>query len=239
VSKKITGGLNMNSKSKKVFLTLFVVLILVILEGCSSSPNKNINVSVPVKDENSQITSSSSSSSTRGNKYPVIDQSTLASSSTIVLKKPLETKLFALSVPESWTVTNEGDATSPMNQYILFNKKSDDIYGGGVMRQEWNALPSESNPDLQTFLREMLPNHASATETDQLTGFFTDTYLMKVDESMPAASGQTNVTHWTYIIFIDKNNSITTKRVAYELFFNTDLASEADAVKIAESFKLT
>jgi hypothetical protein len=232
------GELDVNSKSKNLFLPLLVALILVILEGCSSAPNKNINISVPVKNETSQITNNSSSPSYQGNNYPVIDQSTLSSSSTIVLKKALKTNLFAISVPESWTAANEGNSISPMNQYILFNKISDDIYGGGVMRQEWNALPGESNPKLSMFLMWLLPNNASAAETVQLTGFFTDTYLMKVDKDMPATSGKTNVSHWTYIIFIDKNNSTPTKFVAYELFFNNDLASEADAVKIAESFKL-
>ncbi len=70
-----------------------------------------------------------------------------------------------------------------------------------------------------------------------MPGFPMDAYLMKVEQEAPAAF-QMYGTHWTYIVFVDSQNSDGSKATAYKLFFNADFASEADAVKVAQSFKL-
>jgi hypothetical protein len=111
-------------------------------------------------------------------------------------------------------------------------------YSGGVYVQKFNAHEGEKMPSLDALLQWMMPNHSEITNKKEIYGFFTDTYFLNLERSKLAASGDTTTTNWSYIIFIDKNKSTDTKFVAYELFFNNNFVPEADAIKIAGTFKL-
>jgi hypothetical protein len=244
-------------KKKATACWIIATLIVMLLAGCLSLPAKNSTTSLADKQStnDSELTDngvSANSSSSNGNmnstesssasseiSYPVIDQSTLASSSKLILNQTVTTNLYTISVPESWDVKNLGNTeNSPLVPMLYFNMKSDTVYGGGIYLQESDAVAGQTIPNMDDLLQGMLPNHTVITDKERLTGLFTDAYLLKVDQSLPAASGDTTVTHWTYIILVDKNQTTTTKLVGYELFFSSDLASEADAVKVADSFRL-
>jgi hypothetical protein len=124
---------------------------------------------------------------------------------------------------------------------LYFNRKSETIsetvFGGSILYQESLGGGVEPTKIMDEMLQGMLPN-PDITDTKRLTGLFTDAFLLKVDQTQPAASRDTTVTHWTYVILVDKKKTTATNLVGYELFFKSDFASEADAVKVAESFRL-
>ena len=229
----------MNQKSGKVLFIVLAVSAAVTVSGCRGPAGTASGASSAlVGSSAAKMPQSSSVSSLQGDSITSADPFTLAGGSHIKLGKTVTTKQFTLSVPESWSVSPEGDASSSAGQYVLFDKKSDEVYGGGVMKQEWKAQKGEKKIGLPAFLQWMLPNHTSISQTERLPGFSMDAYLLKVEQEVPAAS-QTYGTHWTYLVFVDSKNSDDSKVTAYQLFFNADFASEADAVKVAQSFQLT
>lgn len=229
----------MKPKSGKMLFAVLAVSAAVTVSGCRGPAGAVSGASAASGGSSAaEVSQSSSASSLQGDSLPSADPFTLAGGSHIKLGKTVTAKQFTLSVPESWSVSPEGDASSSAGQYVLFDKKSDEVYGGGVMKQEWKAQKGEKKIGLPAFLQWTLPNHTSISQTERLPGFSMDAYLMKVEQEAPAAS-QTYGTHWTYLVFVDSKNSDDTKVTAYQLFFNADFASEADAVKVAQSFKLT
>lgn len=206
------GMMMINQKKYSSLLWLIPSLIALLLTGCTNSSVKS-----------SQI------------KYPIINYSNLASSSTIKLSQKVKTKFFSISIPASWNVN---EISNPSGS-LYFNKKSDTDFSGGIYCQEYDVNKGESMPETDALLHWMLPNHSVIKNTTQISGLSTDTYLLQVEQSQPAATGDLRTTNWTYIIFFDRNKTTNTKFVAFELFLNTNIASEADAVKIASSFKLS
>lgn len=217
----------MKPQRARSFVAAVVVLTAAALTGCSDTKGAASNASAV------------SSAVSQSDSWPSVDPSVLASESHITLEKTVTTEQFTLSVPQGWSVSQEGDDSSSTAQYVLFDKKSDKVYGGGVMKQEWKAQKGEKKIELPALLQWTLPNHTSISETERLPGFSMDAYLLKVEQEVPAADSQWNGTHWTYIVFVDSENSDASKFTAYELLFNADFASEADTVKVAQSFKLT
>lgn len=217
----------MKPQRARLFVAAVVVLTAAALTGCSGTKGAVSSASAV------------SPAVSQSDSWPSVDPSVLASESHITLGKTVTTKQFTLLVPQEWSVSQEGNASSSTAQYVLFDKKSDDVYGGGVMKQEWKTQQGEKKIELPALLQWMLPNHTSISQTERLPGFSMDAYLLKVEQEAPAADSQWNGTHWTYLVFVDSQNSDASEATAYELFFNADFASEADAVKVAQSFKLT
>lgn len=228
----------MKPKSGKILFAILAVSAAVAVSGCSGLAGTVSVASLSsVGSSVAEVYQQPPGSSFQVDSWPSADPFALAGGSHIKLGKTVTTKQFTLSVPENWSVSQEGSTSSSAAQYVLFDKKSDEVYGGGVMRQEWKAYRGEKKIDLPALLQWMLPNHTFISQTERLPGFSMDAYLMRVEQEAPAAS-QTYGTHWTYIIFVDSLNSDASKVTAYKLFFNADFASEADAVKVAQSFKL-
>lgn len=227
----------MKFKGKKAFPALLIgVCIPVILVGCSHS--KKIDAPVSVKSITSQIASSVPSSSAQENSHTVIDQTTLAASSTLTLNQTVKTTRFTVCVPKSWGWRDLGDTATPM---LYFNMKSNTDFGGIIYMAGYVSNESGQDTDFADYaIRSiLLPNHLAVDPKEyQLTGLFTDAYLLKVDQGKPTTSGDTTITHWTYIFLVDENQTTATKFSTYVLAFNTYFASEADVAKIAGSFKL-
>lgn len=204
---------------KNVSFLLCTVLLLtnLFLTGCASIPE--------IKDHNSKEAD---------NGYSTISQSNLDSSNTINLNQNVVTSLYSVSIPNLWKVSHIGDSSGD----VYFNKISDTNYGGGIYRQEYDVVEGESMPKMDALFQWMLPNHTVIKNTRPINGLSMESYLLHVEQSQPSASGSTITTNWTYIIFIDKKISTSTKFIAYELFLNNEIASEADTLKIAATFKL-
>lgn len=148
--------------------------------------------------------------------------------------KIFKSDYFSLEVPSNWKVVKLG------RDGMYFGESEQNNFGG-AFRQEFNVNFSAGEKELPSkdaLLRWMLPNHTEVTKNQRLKGFFTETYLIHLISSEPAAQGGKNTGEWTYIIFVDKNKSTLTKFVAYEIFFNTKNVSESNALKIAKSFKI-
>lgn len=181
------------------------------------------------------------SSNIEENNYLIIDQSKLASTSKLVLDKKYQTDWYAFSAPSGWDVSLDDQETSGDHLPVAyFRQKNNTDIMGGIYVEEYTAQPGETMPGVDFLLeRWMVSNHSKIDSMERLTGFFTDAYLLKITTSAPAASGTEKADeNWTYIDFIDKAKTTETKFVAYQLYFKSAVASEADAVKVAGSFKL-
>lgn len=209
---------------KRLPLALAFVLILSLLSGCSGN---KINPSGQTSGSNANPSSAVNAST-----YPSINKSDFLSSSSIKLTKETRTALFSFKTPENWGVTNALTDTNPM---IYFNYKDESHNDGGVFNLEYNTTPGEKMPGIAALISWALPNHTQVNKISRVTGVKYDAYLIELDQSQPAASGDTTVTHWAYILLVDRSRSNDERFSAIEVALNKELASSADAVKVADS----
>ncbi|MCR8657482.1 M56 family metallopeptidase [Paenibacillus endoradicis] len=82
-------------------------------------------------------------------------------------------------------------------------------------------------------LSQLRNNHTEVIESHALNGFFTEVIQEKIQQTPPAASGDTTVTETLHFYFIMKD-----KNKAYDLYFYTQDVDEQTAVSVAKSFTL-
>lgn len=143
--------------------------------------------------------------------------------------QPYIADLYMVFIPTDWSVEKvevskewllDKKHTSPV-QFIKAGKVVGELSPNKEYIQDKNPIPFD------------LPNHSEATEVKYLDGFFTDTMLIRLERTQPAASGDTSITRELHICFILKNiNQV------YDLTFNSADVSDQTALSIARSFKL-
>lgn len=211
---------------KLLLLTASLLIITSLLSACSGSSHIA---------NSSQLERSSHGGSakviTASSNDGSIGEVSIAVSSTLILNQALKNDTFSVAVPAAWKVTAFGN-----NGFTFGKKQYDDI--GGIYTMEFNVGKNEAMPSREALINWMLPNHSEITSMKKLSGFFSDTYLLNVKTSNTATSRDNTIKTWTYVIIIDKNKTTASKFVAYEIFINTEFASEQDSLKIAKGFNI-
>jgi hypothetical protein len=212
--------------SIKKVLSLSVPLLaaIFVLSSCANSAVNTAN-------SQSLRLSDGVKTNVSGANHNSIGKISIAVSGNLLLSQAVKNDSFSANIPSTWKVTNIGD-----DGYTFGKDKNNDI--GGIYRQEYDIGGNETMPTIKNLIKWMLPNHSETTSLQKISGFPSDTYLLNVITSNTAAGSDSTVKTWTYIILTDKNKTTASKFVAYEIFINTEFASEQDALKVAGTFKI-
>lgn len=145
-------------------------------------------------------------------------------STSIKLKESdqiIETDLYQVSVPKNWILEIRHGHSIYFKQT---NKELDGLEVIGEL-QILGYYPDQP-------ISHLYPNHTETLDYQELSGFFTNTLLVKFRMTPPAASHEDWVKNLIYIYFLIKDENR-----AYTLWFNSDYVDEETALKIAKSFR--
>lgn len=123
---------------------------------------------------------------------------------------------YVVSTPEHWSIVSQPQSSMSFEE----NGK---VVGGLDVTPYYPDQP----------LSQLRANHTEVIESHSLEGFFTEVIQERLQQTPPAASGDTTVTETLHFYFIIKD-----KNKAYHLYFNAQDVDEQVALNIAKSFTL-